>query len=1425
MATALLMVHSLVAPVDALPVGTDENVVHGSATIETNGPNMTINQVDEKIVINWNSFDINAGESVTFNQPSATAVALNRVLSVDQSKSQIDGVLSANGRVFIVNPNGVVFGSGAQVNVGGLVASTLDISDADFLNELYRFTGNGGNVDNLGNIVANGGYAILIGRRVSNEGTITAEEGSVALAAGSSVELVVGAGGRLTAQVNAGAADALVENKATGEIVADGGMVLLTAKELDAVLDTVINNEGVVRARSLFGSDSGVIKLVGGMDGGTVHVGGTLDASATRAGSDGGQIETSGFRVNVAEGAQITTDVLLGWEPGEWLIRTHDVVIAGESLESDDNRSFVNVDALGAALTGANVVIEAHASDALGHEGDILVNGVLNYGGATNAGTLTLRADDDIAFIDSVQIHAGDIVTLRADWDADGNGTVTLGESSISTPDWVYIFYNPVSYDHAETRSDRDRNPYIPNVSAALTAYMLVNDVDDLQAMNSNLLGFYALGKDIDATGYEVFEPIGAGSADGFVGILEGDHRTIKGLQINRPGESSVGLFSSLNPSDDSFFFAGEAMVSNLTLTDVSVVGGDLVGALAGAATKAVISNVHVSGSVSGSSKVGGLVGSSEETAFEEISAHVNVSGTEHVGGAVGYGLLGFISRSSIKGTVTQSGGGAGGAGGVIGWADGDGPESFEIYATSFEGTVTGTDYVGGLVGGSDNLSSDGVVIVWSSADAVVIGRDYVGGLVGSARSAALSEVYSVGLVRGQNAVGGLAGTLLGTRVENAYSMSAVHGDAAVGGLVGEVQDAMISSTYSTGAVTGAQAVGGLIGRATGDQVEVHDSYWDTDTSGIENDAVGEVDDPMEGVILDITGLSTSALQAELPEGFDDARGEFGAVWRIIEGISYPYLRWRYPAAGPSVVSGTVEGVDGGNGYLTVGMALGGRSSGARHSGANGYFYTMFDPPEQDVPVIVWLGGANTQGESVEARGNALTFTSGGHATGITVRNGYVTVTNHGPTLSGILGGAVEGIEDLDDHEGILYRLGSFIFDPDINVDITVDSDDFLIDEDMILQGSGSLLVDVKAGSLEVAAGISAQDGTITLLSAGDVTLSSGGIVTLGVGPMAGPGSITSGASGDAIVISAVGDFLNYAGPGSVSATGPGGRWLIYAADPETSVFGDLDSGNTAIWNATYATKPPASVTQPGNRYLFAYQPTLVFASANRTKTYGTALDLSGAYEVTGYHEGVANAFLGDTAATAFAGAPELWSDGAAADAPVFGSPYTIFIEPGSVESDAGYHIVYTSNGLLTVNPAMLIVRVKDANRLVGTENPPFEVEFIGFVLGQDVDDLSGELIVTTEATIDSPPGIYDITAAGSTFESLNYVIVYESGKLTVFAPSADLKEILPNCNGVVSRYVDEGEARRMSYDVYCGFHAFPAGDAPIDVSAIGGRP
>lgn len=294
---AMLMWHGMTLPAYAMPEG--GQVTAGSAVIGQAGSAMTIQQQTRLAAINWQSFGIAAGEAVRFFQPDAGSAVLNRVIG--NNPSAIFGQLSANGRVLLVNQNGVYFAPGAQVSVGGLVATSLSITDADFMAGRYAFAkqGKAGSVINQGSIIAeNQGLVALLAPEVKNGGIIVAKKGSVVLAAGNQATLDFNGDGKVQLALGEGALKAAADNK--GLIEADGGLVLMTAKAGQDLTSAVVNQSGIIRARSLDGQSGGI--TLHAVDG-TVQNAGTLDASATAG--QGGRVDVFGKDITLAAGAQI----------------------------------------------------------------------------------------------------------------------------------------------------------------------------------------------------------------------------------------------------------------------------------------------------------------------------------------------------------------------------------------------------------------------------------------------------------------------------------------------------------------------------------------------------------------------------------------------------------------------------------------------------------------------------------------------------------------------------------------------------------------------------------------------------------------------------------------------------------------------------------------------------------------------------------------------------------------------------------------------------------------------------------------------------------------------------------------------------------------------------------------------------------------
>ncbi len=910
-------------------------VTAGSGQISQAGATTTIQQNSQNLSLTWKSFNTDRGNTVNFVQPNATAVAVNRIL--DTNGTLFLGTLNANGVVYVINPNGVVFGQGAQVNVGGLVASTLDVSDKQIGSNRQTFSGNStASVSNAGTITAsNGGSVVLLGNQVSNTGSIVAASGTVALGGGNTVSLTLDGNRLAKLQIDKNLYDTLVSNG--GLIQANGGQVLLTAGAANSVVASVVNNTGVIEAHTVGGS-AGHIELMGGMSAGTVNVGGTLDASAPNGGN-GGFVETSAHTVRVADGTRVDTRAPQG-QTGTWLIDPTDFTISSGS--GAQSTSGIGATTLQNNLGSTDVTLQTASTGS--ESGDIHVNADVSW----SANKLTLSAYRNINL--NANLNGSGTAKLALEY---GQGAVASGNTASYNFNGGKI-YLPAG-DNFSTKLGSNGAVINYKVITSLGAEGSTTGTD-LQGINGNLSGKYVLGADIDASGTsswnsgEGFTPIGDDSGNRFTGSLDGLGHTISGLTINRPIQNDVGLFGAIDTGsvvrnlglivgsvrglDNVGALAGDnfGSITNAYATG-SVSGNNQIGGLVGYSFDSTISNVYATGSVSGENGIGGLVGSSFGSNISSSYATGNISGAAFIGGLVGYssassitltyatgnvsgnaevgGLIGSSKEGSIinnayatgnvSGTVSANGTLSSYIGGLVGASDG-GSTISHTYAT---GKVSGHDVVGGLVGFSQGgntitdsyatgnvsgnnfvgglvgASEDGSIITNAYAIGDVSGNDEVGGLVGTSKGSSVIRVYATGNVSGHDYVGGLAGTNdAGSTITNAYATGSVSGNDVVGGFVGaSFADSTITNAYATGATTSTNVVGGLVGYNDGSGVVVN-SYWNTTTTGQSSSGGG-------------IGLNTVQTQrASNFTGWDiDTTGGQATIWRMYEGATGPLLK------------------------------------------------------------------------------------------------------------------------------------------------------------------------------------------------------------------------------------------------------------------------------------------------------------------------------------------------------------------------------------------------------------------------------------------------------------------------------------------------------------------------------------------------------
>lgn len=384
----LFLIYSLLFPwnISALPEG--EEVVAGDVEVDVTDPNtMDIHQGSNKAVINWDSFSIDTPETVNFLQPSSTASALNRVIGVDPSL--LYGQLNANGRVFLINPNGILVGPTGILNVNSFLASTLDMSNEDYLAGNYIFSSRIGDslssILNQGNIsVASGGFVSLLSPAVENQGTIMASLGKVFIGAGEKVTLNFAENDLISfavdesvlSEVTGPDGNPVTESiKNTGSIYADGGQVIISAKTAYDAIKSVVNNTGFIRANTV-GLENGKIVLRS-TDRGVVENSGTLMAMGEESGETGGSIDVLGDKVGLFDGSAIN----VSGDSGGGSVRI------GGDFQGD------NPDILNASRTyvGSDTTITADAFT----EGD--------------GGTVIVWADETTRFYGDISATGGDI--------------------------------------------------------------------------------------------------------------------------------------------------------------------------------------------------------------------------------------------------------------------------------------------------------------------------------------------------------------------------------------------------------------------------------------------------------------------------------------------------------------------------------------------------------------------------------------------------------------------------------------------------------------------------------------------------------------------------------------------------------------------------------------------------------------------------------------------------------------------------------------------------------------------------------------------------------------------------------------------------------------------------------------------------------
>jgi filamentous hemagglutinin family protein len=1303
-------------PPSVLPQG--GSVAAGRAAIGAPANHsLTINQGSQNAVINWNSFSIGQPNTVTFHQPNAAAATLNRVTG--STPSSIAGRLSANGQLYLINPNGIAITKTGTVNVGGgFVGSTLGIDDSDFLSGKRAFKGNGHSaaVSNAGKINAGkGGFVGLLGGTVSNSGLIRVPLGKVGLGSGESITLDVHGDGFM--QVAVPTASKAANGKelvdVSGRIGAAGGSIDLEAATVKQAVHDAVNVSGTLSARSLSGHSGSIV--LGGGPGGNVSVSGRLDVSAGRsaAGAASGRSMSAARNLAGAGKAAVAARKVPAPANGGT------IAITGANVGIADKASLkaTSARAKGGAIsvTGNAVTIGSAALDASGATGGgsvLIGGGPQGSGPLAHAKTLSIASGATLAANATVNGNGGQIVawsddstTVASSLSAQGAGAAGNGGAietsghkldvtgisvNASAPHgaagvWLLDPYNLTVSATATTATQAPNGTWTSNAAGSVVLNTDINtalnagttvvlqssgtlgtglgdvDVNAPISWNTNTtltltaLNSVNINANITATGSSA-------------GLVINPNTAIGGAPASGTGAFNLGLASiTLSGASPNLSIGGFGYtVINSLGTAADAVTAPIQPTLQGVAASNLSGHYALGSDITADATSGwnaatgftpiGTVALPFNGTFDGLG-HIVSNLTIDRPAAADIGLFGSTGLGSVIQNVGLVGGSVNAASSAGGLVGSNTGTITNSYNT---GSVGAGSSLGGLMGSNTGTVNN------SYATGNVSGTSSLGGLMGS-NTGAVSNSYAAGSVTGTSSLGGLMGSSTGP-VTNSYATGSVTGTSSVGGLMGS-STGPVSDSYSTGSVSGTTSVGGLMGSSTN---TVTNSYWNTQTSGQPTSPGG-------------TGLTSAQMQQQANFNTWD----FANTWIIYNGFTDPLLR-SFMAPLTVTANNVIKTYD-----------------GLAFSGGNGVSYSV--PPTGAV-----LGTVAYSGSS----------------------QGGINAGNYGLVPGGLY----------SDQQGytITYAGGS----------LTVAAAPATVTGTKVYSGTTDFVV----GQLSVAGGV---NGETLSLTAGTATAASANV---GSASAALAGLALSVAGGNALA-------SNYLLPSTGILTVTPAAAAV-AADPQSRAYGaanpTLTYVATGLVNGDTLTGVLATTAAAtSNVGLYAITQGTLAASANYALSYTganltvTAAALSVGADPQSRAYGAANPTLTYVATGLVNG--DMLTGLLATSATATSNVGAYGITQGTLAASANYALSYTGANL-TVTAAALSVVADAQSRAYGAANPTLTYVATGLVNG---DMLTGLLATTAGGT--SNVGSYAITQ-GTLAASANYALTYTGANLTVTA-------------------------------------------------------
>jgi len=1105
---------------NALP--TNPNITNGSAVISQSGSSLTINQSTEKLITNWSTFNIGSNASVEFVQPSSSSSALNRVSSNDPT--HIYGNLKANGKIILMNPSGVLFHNGSRVDVGALIATSLNMQDGDFLNNQYIFEKDGiaGTVNNKGiiNAFENGAVA-LIAPSVKNEGTINTPSGTTALLSGDKVTLTLNGNKLIQYSIDTGTLNSLVENKHA--INAGDGVIILSAKGLENISQSVVQNSGTLKAEGI--TNKGGKIYLSAREGQAVNTG-TISVNSQN--NQGGEIEITADDIEIKSGSTLSAKGATGGGK----------IQVGGSWQNSDT----NVYQATTTTVETDTLIDASATDN-GDGGEVVIwSDIYDSNSITKAqGTIYAKAGPNGGDGGRIETSGYKLITDGVSGSASSN----LGVAGL----WLF---DPTNIEIGSSGSSADGTDDGSDLTASSINSLLNSgtSVTVTTQSSSSELGDLTVSSEINKSSgasdvtltlraanlIRINDEIKHTGGTGVLNIiLDSDNNTsasTAGSSPSRDGGGIIIMEDNISSGGGDITFGGT--------TSGGFTGGDLY--IGGSSTalsidsgggdidikgQVLISNTNASGvtisSSNGSVTIGGSVDSantyrfvddSEITATSSATEWINASADAVLKG--GY-LVSITSRieNQLAAAATISGGSYRGAwigawrdkdntkgGGATYWYyDDNSPEANTAFLNQGtgpinsaynnfgsgepNGTGTGGEWAGQFFGDQAN---------WND---LVGTRDY---------SQNMDSVYNV------------MGYVMETNVNpTKLTINAGTGDVTLSGAVGS------NKVLSDFTITGAQV--------TGSSVALNNS---TDLN-ITNSGTSSLTGVISGTSVDLIKNGSGVLTLSGNNTYTGSTSINAGTLKITHAAGLGTT-----ASGTTVASGATLEVSGG---LTVAETLSLSGTGASSNGA-----------------LRFTSGNNTySGNITLGAHSSVNATAGNNIISGTVNGAYnfVVVSTAGSfTQSGIAGGSTALTA---------YEVNSSTYNTTISAAVTTNGN-----------------INIEAGSIDITANLTATSGNIVLdadtgsaissgddgINIGDITIrtNTSGNITLtgrsGSGNVA--GLIGVQASGGSTTINSAGNLSVTGISESTNTSATRGIWLKgdYDATGDITLAGQAKSSN-----------------------------------------------------------------------------------------------------------------------------------------------------------------------------------------------------------------------------------------------------------------------